>query len=66
MSSLWQNPKVFCLFFIFYYYFWTPAFYFIEMFMLISLECTLAHTRMGFGRITLPSKGLMRGQYVFL
>ena len=36
------------------------------MFMLISLECTLAQTRMGFGRVTLPSKGPMRGQYVFL
>ena len=36
------------------------------MFMLISLECTQAQTRMGFGRVTLPSKGPMRGQYVFL
>ena len=40
--------------------------YFIQMVVLISLEYTLAQTRMGFGRVTLPSKGPMRGQYVFV
>ena len=41
------------------------ASYFTEMIMLISLACTLAQTRMVFGRVTLPSQGPMRGQYVF-
>ena len=35
--------------------------YFIQMIMLISLEYTLAQTRMVFGRVTLPRKG-PRGQ----
>ena len=34
--------------------------------MLISLECTMAHTRMGYGRVIFPNKGLMREQNVFL
>ena len=33
---------------------------------LISLVCTLTKTRMGVGRVTFPSMGLMKGQYVFL
>ena len=42
------------------------ASYFIEMIMLMSLECILAKTTMGFGRVTLPSKGPKRVQYVFI
>ena len=38
---------------------------FMEMIMFINLECTLTQTRMGFGRVTLPSKGPMTGQFVF-
>ena len=33
---------------------------------LISLVCTLTQTRMGVDRVTFPSMGLMKGQYVFL
>ena len=82
MSSLWQIPKflffylfiyLFFFFFCFFFFFFfqmiiteDSASYFIEMFMLISLECTLAQTRMEFGRATLPRKGPMRDQYVFL
>ena len=40
--------------------------FFIQMIMLISLEYTLAHTRMVFGRVNIPSKGPMRGKYIFL
>ena len=36
------------------------------MIKLICLVCTLTKTRMGVGRITFPSMGLMKGQYVFL
>ena len=36
------------------------------MIMLISLEYTLTQTRMFFGRVTLISKGPMRGKYVFI
>ena len=36
------------------------------MIKLISLVCTLTQTRMGVGRVTFPSMGLMKGQYVFL
>ena len=36
------------------------------MIKLISLVCTLAQTRMGLGRVTFSSMGLMKGQYVFL
>ena len=61
MSSLWQNSDVF----IFFFYFQFTS-YIIEMIMLINLECTLAQTRMWFGKVTLPSKGFMRGQYVFV
>ena len=42
------------------------ASYLIQINMLISLEYTMAQTKMVFGRVTLPSKGLMRGKYVFL
>ena len=42
------------------------ASYFIQMIILISLEYTLALTRMVFGRVTLPSKGAIRSKYVFL
>ena len=75
MSSLWQNPDVFIVFFLFSIIIsGDTASYFIKMFMLISLclfilislECTLAQTRMGFGRLTLPSRGAMMDQYVFL
>ena len=41
-------------------------FQYFQISMLINLECTLAKTRMGFGRIKLPSKRPMRGQYVFI
>ena len=34
------------------------------MVMLISLEGTLTQTRLGVGRVTLPSKEPMRGQYI--
>ena len=34
--------------------------------MLISLKGTLTQPRMGVGRVTLPSKGPMRDQYVFV
>ena len=34
--------------------------------MLISLEYTLAQTRMVFGRVTLSIQGPMRGKYVLL
>ena len=66
MSSVWQNLKVFmgCLFSISIS--GDSASYFIAMIMLISLECTLAQKRMGFGRVTCPSKGPMSGQFVFL
>ena len=36
------------------------------MIKLISLICTLTQTGMGVGRVTFPSMGLMKGQYVFL
>ena len=35
--------------------------YFNEMITLISFECIMAQTRMGFGRVTLPSKDPMMG-----
>ena len=41
------------------------ASYFIQMSLLISFEYTLAQTRMVFSKVTLPSKGPMRGKYVF-
>ena len=62
MFFLWQNPKVFIglLFSI------SISGESIKMIMLISLECNLAQTRMGFGMVTLSSKGPNRGQYVFI
>ena len=42
------------------------ASYFLEMNILINLKGTLSQTEMGIGRVSLPSKGPMRGQYVFL
>ena len=41
------------------------ASYFIQMITHISLEHILGQTRMGFGRVYLPSKGPMKGKYVF-
>ena len=38
----------------------------LEMVMLISLEGTLTHTRLGVGRVTSPSKGPMRGHICFM
>ena len=32
------------------------------MITLINLECTLAQTRVGFSRVTLPSKGPIKDQ----
>ena len=57
MSSVWQNPKVFmsCLFSISIS--GDSESYFIAMIMLISLECTLAQTRVEVRRVTCPSKG---------
>ena len=36
------------------------------MIKLISLVCTLIQTRIGVGRVTFPSMGLMKGQYNFI
>ena len=66
MSSLWQNLKVFIGFLFLISISGDSASYFIQMIMLISLEYTLAHTRMVFGRVTLPGQGPTRGKYVFL
>ena len=66
MSSLLQNLKVFIGFLFSISISGDSASYFIQMISLISLEYTLAQTRMVFGRVTLPSKGPMRGKYVFL
>ena len=57
MSSLWHNPKVFIDFLFSISISWDSGSYFIEMIMLINFECTLAQTRMEFGKVTLPSKG---------
>ena len=61
MSSLWQIPKVFVGFQFSIIISGVSASYFNEIIMLISFECILALTRIGFGRVTLPSKGPMRG-----
>ena len=66
MTSLLQNLKVFIGFLFSISISGDSTSYFIQMIMLISLEYTLAQTRMVFGRVTLPSKGPMRGKYVFL
>ena len=64
MSSIWQCPEV--LFFVFSITISSDyASYFLEMNMLISLKGTLSQTGMGVGRVSLPSEGPMRGQYVF-
>ena len=64
MSSSWQNPKCF-IGFVFNQCYWRISLYFLQMIMLISFVDTLTQTRMGVGRVTFPSKGPMRGQYVF-
>ena len=62
--SIWQSPKV--LVFVFSIIISGDcASYFLEMNMLISLKGTLSQTGMEVG-ISLPRKGFMRGQYVFL
>ena len=67
MSSIWQSSEVLCFVFsITSTISGDSASYFLEMNMLISLKSTLTQTGMGVGRVTLPSKGSMRGQYVFL
>ena len=40
-------------------------FYFLKMIMLFIFVCTLTQSKMRVGRITFPSEGSMRGQYVF-
>ena len=39
--------------------------YFLKMILLFNFVGTLTEAKMGVGRITFPSKGSMRGQYVF-
>ena len=41
------------------------ASYFLKMIMLINFVGTLTQAETGVGRITFPSEGSMRGQYVF-
>ena len=69
MSSLLQNLKIFLqnlkgfIGFLFSICIsGDSASYFIQMIMLITLEYTLAQTRMMFGRVTLPRKGASEGQ----
>ena len=62
MSSSWQKSQSFYRFSISI----SGDSYFSEMIMLINLEYILAQTRMGFSRVTVPSKGHMRAQYVFV
>ena len=57
MSTLWQNLKVFISFLFSVSISGVLASHFIQMVMLISLEYTLAQTRMLFGGVTKPSKG---------
>ena len=66
MASLWQNPKVLIGFLFSISIFGDSASYFSEMIMFISLECTLAQTRLGFGRVTLFSKAPIRDHFVFV
>ena len=66
MSFKWQNPKVFIGFPFSICISGGSASCFIDMIILVNLECTLAQTRVGFGRVILPSKRPMRGQYVFV
>ena len=40
--------------------------FFLAMNMLISLKVTLSQTGMEVGMVSLPSKGPVRGQYIFL
>ena len=61
MPSLGQNPNVFVGFLFSISISGVSVSYFNKMIMLISFECILAQTRMGFGRITLPSKIPMSG-----
>ena len=66
MSFVWQNPKVFMGYLFSISISGDSASYFFAMTILISLKGTLAQTRMWVGRVTLPSKGPMRGQNVLL
>ena len=59
MSSLRQNLEVFICFIFSISISGDSASYFIKTIMLMSLECTVAQTRMGFGRVTLPNKGCL-------
>ena len=67
-----KPPFLFFFFFFFFFFVFSItisgdyASYFLEMNMLISLNGTLNQTGIGVGRVSLPSKGPMRGQYVFL
>ena len=64
MSSLHQNPKGFIGVLVSISISGDTGSYLSELVMLINLECTLAQTRMALNRVTLSSKGPMRGQYV--
>ena len=66
MSSLWQSLELFLCFIFSVTISGDSVYYFLEMIMLISLKGTLNQTRMGVGRVTLPSKGPVRGHFVFL
>ena len=57
MSSLRLNPNIFICFLYSIIVSGDSAANFIKMFMLMCFECTLAKTRMGFGRVTFPIKG---------
>ena len=50
----------------YFYIYYSRDSYFLEMVMLISLEGSLTQTKMGVGRVTLPSKGPARSQYICL
>ena len=65
MSSLWQSHTVFIRFIFSSIISGDSVSYLLEMVVLISLESTLTQTRLGVGRVTLPSYGPMRGQYIF-
>ena len=46
--------------------FWRLSLYLLEIIMLMSLGGTLTQTKGEVGKVTFPTKGPMRGQYVFL
>ena len=52
MSSLCQHPQVFIGFLFSISISRDFTSFFMEMIMLINLECTLTQTRIGFGRVT--------------